>query len=424
MGELGGSVIAGGDPREGAVTGYQLSAGSYGCHRGQDLSSLADGHTPAELDCVGELDTSAGFTDNVTLEAIAMRGEETDMIMRPSGDESQALTLGSNFNDSLEFTDQENGSNPHLEDHNITFTDDGSSMSAVGQSSTGNFASSLFDCENLADDGSRESLNSVDPRPNSLELRGPISPSFSSNRQSSRWGQPQAGSNGCLDVASTAMHPLGFSSTRAHKTPSQKEIRDTVIGKLSSFPFGSALQEASSNTAKLGREYYSGMVSTRFIAGTAARQTPARNPVKSLDLGFDSLGGEQEQRLRLQSNDRTISVPSGAGRPASRGQSEQSSSSSAFDAEFQSLKDRARTLFAPRASRVPDLKAFHSQEGRRAHRSWDHPRTGSSGPSQPKTAIDSWLGIPCIMAKAVGQKVYTSFPMVVRVVVSCIFFVT
>ena len=394
------------------MTGYQLQVGSHRHPRIRELSPLDNGPTPLVLDSMGELETPAGFTDDVACGVTATRSEGADLIIIPSDDESETVTLGSDLhhlNDSLEFTDEVNNLNP--QDHDITFTDDSFNVTAVGQPSIGNFASSLFDYDNPADDNRQVSLNSLNP--SGLNIRAPTSTSFTSNGFSNSWTRPRGGSNGCPDIArpienSTRLHPLGLGAIRVHKTPSQKEIRDAVFGKLSSsFPSGSASLAASSNTTRLGREYYSGVVSSRFIAGSAARQTPARNPVKSLDLGFDSLG---EQRLRLQSNDRVTAVPSEAQRTASRSDSDRPRSSD-VGVEFQSLKDKAGTLFGPRASRVSDLKAFHSKERQRAvpgHRNWDHTRTESSGSGQPKTAIDSWLGIPCIMAKATRQKVHTS----------------
>ena len=116
------------------------------------------------------------------------------------------------------------------------------------------------------------------------------------------------------------------------KTPTQKQIRESVRNSLADFcprpgssdPFP-PLNNHITNTARMAREYFSGTPPPGFLAGAIVRKSPPstssnshitlssesvvqRTPVKSL-----SLGHEDGKMIRLQSDDRAMIVG-----PASR----------------------------------------------------------------------------------------------------------
>lgn len=110
------------------------------------------------------------------------------------------------------------------------------------------------------------------------------------------------------------------------KTPTQKQIRESVRNSLTDFhpkpgsydPFP-PLNNHVTNTARMAREYFSGAPPPGFLAGALVRKTPPssshatpsesivpRTPVKSL-----SLGHEDGKMIRLQSDDRAMTVGPG-----------------------------------------------------------------------------------------------------------------
>ena len=116
---------------------------------------------------------------------------------------------------------------------------------------------------------------------------------------------------------SSTMH-LFSSSQRLGKTPTQKQIRETVMRDIvlsNSDPSTSSM----SNKARLAREYYTGPPPASFMASSAVRNTPnvQRTPVKALDLGIGQ--GVRESAFRLKSNDRIFgSTSSSNSRDVSR----------------------------------------------------------------------------------------------------------
>ena len=104
---------------------------------------------------------------------------------------------------------------------------------------------------------------------------------------------------------------------RPSRTPSQREIRSSVIGRLSSQPISLSAGDPATRTSCIAREYYGGgCISSRFLSSsTVKRPPPPRTPVKALDLGFDNTRGGERQgssvnKGRLHANDRVIGVNS------------------------------------------------------------------------------------------------------------------
>ena len=199
---------------------------------------------------------------------------------------------------------------------------------------------------------------------------------------------------------STAKLPTISSSNRIGKTPSQKHIKSVVMSKLSG---GS--QPPTDNTSRLAKEYYGGPVSSRFLASASVRHvsTPLRHPVKSLDLGFESLGG-QVQRPQFQSNDRSIAATC-----SNNGRSRSNCSSVSSRGSSVSAVEDVRGSGRP--SGLLDLKAFHSRERQQVIREscWSPLGSGVGGNTSTAThtsqPVDNWLGMPCLISKATRHKV-------------------
>ena len=224
-------------------------------------------------------------------------------------------------------------------------------------------------------------------------------PSYASSYS---WNQPGAADN--PNIASfnlyqpppTAVNLPVFSAfSRTGKTPSQKQIQNAVMSKLSN-PSGE-------NTSRLAKEYYSGLVSSRFLASAPVRHTntPSRNPVKSLDLGFEDFC-DRAQEPQFQSNDRSIAVTGGTnGRALSNSDVDvKSSSVSSWRSRDSLMSDRPRRLL--------DLKAFHSRERQQvAQGSGWNARGGGNMSTHPSRHVDNWLNVPCLISsKATRQKVH------------------
>ena len=217
------------------------------------------------------------------------------------------------------------------------------------------------------------------------------------------WNQPGAAEN--PNIASfnlyqpppTAVNLPVFSFSRTGKTPSQKQIQNAVVSKLSN-PSGE-------NTSRLAKEYYSGLVSSRFLASAAVRHTntPSRNPVKSLDLGFEDFC-DRVQEPQFQANDRSIAVTGGTNGRAL------SNSSSGVDVKSNSVSSwRSRdSLMSDRPQRLLDLKAFHFREKQQvAQGSGWNVRGGGNMSTHPSSHVDNWLNVPCLISsKATRQKVH------------------
>ena len=114
------------------------------------------------------------------------------------------------------------------------------------------------------------------------------------------------------------------------KTPTQKQIRESVRNSLANFcpkpgsydPFP-PLNNHITNTARMAREFFSGTPPPGFLAGAIVRKTPPSNPdgshtnppsesvvqrtpVKSLNLGH-----EDGKMIRLESDDRAMTMGPG-----------------------------------------------------------------------------------------------------------------
>ena len=153
-----------------------------------------------------------------------------------------------------------------------------------------------------------------------------------------------------------------FSTGRFSRAPSQKQIKDSVLNSTPQPPH------------QLAREYYgNGLVSTRFMAGSAARRTPSsRNPVKSLDLEFDgSLEGPPKKQFHA--NDRSIAGTTTASR---------------FPTEPLSRSNRKAPPVTTRISRLPDLKAFHSKEHQQM--------TRHAHPQELRMPSSMWSGVSSV----------------------------
>ena len=187
--------------------------------------------------------------------------------------------------------------------------------------------------------------------------------------------------------------PVFSASSRTGKMPSQKNIKNAVMTKLSS-----SFHPSGENTTRLAKEYYSGVVSSRFLASAAARHTntPSRNPVKSLDLGFEDLC-DRVQNPQFQSNDRSIAVTGSTNCRALSNSSNVGLKSSSVS----NWRNRD-TLMSDRPQRLLDLKAFHSREMQQVTQGsgWNM----STGPSRH---VDNWLNLPCVISsKASRHKVH------------------
>ena len=95
------------------------------------------------------------------------------------------------------------------------------------------------------------------------------------------------------DSSSASMRLLS-SSKRTGKTPSQKQIRESVLDGIS----GSSSSRTGSTSSF---NSHLGYISSSAVRSRSSCQT--RTPVKSLDLGFE---GQNPQRVLLQCNDRTV----------------------------------------------------------------------------------------------------------------------
>ena len=135
-----------------------------------------------------------------------------------------------------------------------------------------------------------------------------------------------------INSSSNSAVNLILSTSWEGKTPTQKQIRESVMDSLADFrpkpgsydPFP-PLNNHVTNTARMAREYFSGAPPPGFMAGAVVRKTlrsisdgdrttlssaVQRTPVKSL-----SLGHEDGRMIRLQSDDRAITVGSEAHEP-------------------------------------------------------------------------------------------------------------
>ena len=219
------------------------------------------------------------------------------------------------------------------------------------------------------------------------------------------WNQPEEADN--PNVASFNQYqplppaavklPVFSASSRTGKTPSQKEIKSAVMSKLSS-----SFHPSGENTTRLAKEYYSGLVSSKFLASAAARHTntPSRNPVKSLDLGFEDLC-DRVQNPQFQSNDRSIAVTG-----STNGRALSNSSDVGLKSSSVSNWRNRDSLMSDRPQRLLDLKAFHSREMQQVTQGsgWNMRGNMSTGPSRH---VDNWLNLPCVISsKATRQKVH------------------
>lgn len=191
--------------------------------------------------------------------------------------------------------------------------------------------------------------------------------------------------------------PVFSASSRTGKTPSQKEIKNAVMSKLSS-----SFHPSDENTTRLAKEYYSGLVSSRFLASAAARHTntPSRNPVKSLDLGFEDLC-DRVQNPQFQSNDRSIAVTG-----STNGRALSNSSDVGLKSRSVSNWRNGDSLMSDRPQRLLDLKAFHSREMQQVAQGsgWN---VGGNMSTHPSRHVDNWLNLPCVISsKATRQKVH------------------
>ena len=129
--------------------------------------------------------------------------------------------------------------------------------------------------------------------------------------------------------SSSAALNLVKSTSWEGKTPTQKQIRETVMNSISRIeatpgtydPFPLPNNHVT-NTARMAREYFSGDPPPGFVAGAIVRSTPPdcdndrtmlsagveHTPLRSLTLGNEDDG----RRIWLQSNDRSLASSSGS----------------------------------------------------------------------------------------------------------------
>ena len=364
---------------------------------------------------LGYMMPGAGYT-----EVPVISGTESDVVVMSSGDERELLP-GEHREFSIVFGEAAAISGPSvLEDKNAwdgplygSNYDQASShfppnppaspapldFSLLGGNDEGSFdpsfTSSSFQLSPTHDQ-TRSMSNLLDfPQSNSP-------PSYASPYS---WNQPGAADN--PNIASFDLYqplppaavklPVFSASSRTGKTPSQKQIKNAVMSKLSS-----SFHPSGENTTRLAKEYYSGLVSSRFLASAAARHTntPSRNPVKSLDLGFEDLC-DRVQNPQFQSNDRSIAVTGCTNGRAL-------SNSSDVDWKSRSVSNwRSRdSLMSDRPQRLLDLKAFHSREMQQVAQGSGWNVRGKTS-THPSRHVDNWLNLPCLISsKATRQKVH------------------
>ena len=228
-----------------------------------------------------------------------------------------------------------------------------------------------------------------------LDLPQPISPPPYTSLCSRNQPVAVSSINSHRQPPGMAKQPVFSSGRRVGKTPSQKQIQNVVMSK-----FSGGSQPPKDNTSRLAKEYYSGPVSSRFLASAAVRHTstPLRNPIKSLDLGFDSLT-DDVQRPQFQSNDRPIAATC-----STNGRSSCNVASSR-DRNVSALED---VRVSGRLSGLLDLKAFHSRERQQVIQEgrWNPTGIGNTSTStHTSKSVDNWLGVPCLISKATRHKV-------------------
>ena len=150
------------------------------------------------------------------------------------------------------------------------------------------------------------------------------------SNSSSIFDPPVVEPSTAISSSSNSAFNLLKSTSWEGKTPTQKQIRETVMNSISRIkpkpgahdPFPPPNNHVT-NTARMAREFFSGDPPPGFMAGAIVRSTPPdsgddratfatstgveRTPVKSLNLG-----NEDRQRVWLQSNDRSLASTSGS----------------------------------------------------------------------------------------------------------------
>ncbi len=121
-------------------------------------------------------------------------------------------------------------------------------------------------------------------------------------------------------------------------------------GQMSFRPVSGDIFTTAVEPSQLATEYYSkAAVSSRFVTSSRVKRTPSapRMPIKSLDLGFDSI--HSEGTLRHHGNDRAVAT-------APRPPGTKSSMSAA------TMTHSRQTAATNRLLGLLDLKSFHSQQ--------------------------------------------------------------
>ena len=216
-----------------------------------------------------------------------------------------------------------------------------------------------------------------------------------------------------MNSSSSAMNLLSYSSWTG-KTPTQKQIRDSVMKSLATFnpkpgsydPFPPPNNHVT-NTARMAREYFSGAPPPSFMAGAVVRRTPPllgdgcatlapvveRIPVKSLSLGCEDQ--RSGKTIRLQCDDRAVITSGSQVRGAAdkcttanglsvNSRQWQIATTGGDDSGLYSLRNSDNDNYdvikgsypsvdsfereqAPSAGRFANLKAFHQQQNLMSH---------------------------------------------------------
>ena len=218
-------------------------------------------------------------------------------------------------------------------------------------------------------------------------------------------GDSRQADSSFMNTSSNSAVNLLMSSSWEGKTPTQKQIRDSVMNSIlrtdpkpdSYDPFPPPNNHVT-NTARMAREYFTGAPPPGFMAGAIARKAPPissddrtiltpsveRTPLKSLSLGHE----DSRKTIRLQSDDRSIATGGRvydsnsihasnaqsmvSNRPQRHGISGGDVSSSRITHEIYNTMEgcfpQSTTGFMPNygeqssISRFADLKAFHQQQ--------------------------------------------------------------
>ena len=148
--------------------------------------------------------------------------------------------------------------------------------------------------------------------------------------------------------AKPSMSSSAFERSSTLKVPSQKQIRSSVITKLSA-------GQHSSTADNIASEYYGSesIPPPKFLTSGMVRRTPSRQPIKSLDLGLSSSGSSKAPQPPLQTNDRAAALYSSSSRPTD----------ASFPASIPgSPKEHTGGSEWGRMRGVSDLMAFHSRQ--------------------------------------------------------------